>query len=267
IIGKPKMQTIKIHIAAQNGDVQTVEKELREGVDVNAPDEDGYTALHWACQEGYLQVVEPLLKMKADVTIRDVDGYHALEIAATKGHYEIAKTLIDNGADVSFSRDGFTALHAAAASGSAKIVQLLLECGADVNARDANGKGRLPLHWAAQEGYLKTSKILINNHSQIDGPDEHGFTPLGIAVPEGHLELVKLFIQCGADVDAKCSSYENSVLLHTACAWGRKEIAEILLDNGADTNIEDDDGFTPLDIATQKGNRGLIKLLKDKTSK
>lgn len=252
----------QINFTAQCNNINKIKNELESGVDVNATDDDGYTLLHWACQEGDKNVVEFLLRVGADFNKRDKDGFHALEIASTKGYIDIVKLLIDNGADIHMSRNGFTAVHAAAASCHNDIVDLFIRCGANIHIKDDDGNGRLPLHWAIQEGCIDVVKILIKNGADIDCRENgDGYTPLNIAVSEGYNELVSLLISSGADVNAKF--YCNTTALHTACAWERTEIVALLLENNANPFVKDSEGKTPLDIAIEVDNKIIIKLLEE----
>ena len=74
----------------------------------------------------------------------------------------------------------------------------------------------------------------------------------------GNIEAVKQHIAAGADVNAK---YEGWTPLHTAVEGGHKEIAELLIDNGADVNAMDKDGRTPLHFASAKGHKEIAELL------
>jgi hypothetical protein len=89
---------------------------------------------------GHTEIVQLFLEKGADVNAKDNDGWTALMIAAEKGHSEIVQLLLEKGADVNAKdNDGVTALMFAAANGHTEIVQLLLEKGADVNAETNDG--------------------------------------------------------------------------------------------------------------------------------
>lgn len=92
---------------------------ILEGKDVNAKDENGFTALHVAAFEGDVEMVTVLLEEEADIEAQ--------------------------------TKEGLTALHWAAVEGKADVVKLLLEQGADAGARDEDGW--TALHWAAYHGH------------------------------------------------------------------------------------------------------------------
>jgi hypothetical protein len=72
-------------------------------------------------------------------------------------------------------------------------------------------------------------------------------TPLHYAAWEGHKEIAELLIVEGADVNVKDKN--SATPLHLAAEYDHKEIAELLIANGADVNAKRSDGSTPLDWA------------------
>jgi len=90
----------------------------------------------------------------------------------------------------------------------------------------------------------------------VDAKDEDGYTPLHFA---GNKEVAKLLIAEGADVYAK--STDGSIPLHGAAFWGLKEVAELLIAKGADVNAKDYKGVTPLHDAALWGHKEIAELL------
>lgn len=78
------------------------------------------------------------------------------------------------------------------------------------------------------------------------------WTPLIIACSAGHLDIVKLFLSKGANVNG-CTDQGRSGLLY-ACSKNHEEIAKLLLDNHADINLQDKFGATPLHRAASVGH-------------
>lgn len=155
--------------AAKNGDTATVNQLLIEGVDVNAKDSDGKTALIHAAIEGQIDIVKVLLENGAYVNAKDNDGkttlIHVVQRSnmifrnslvyflkgsvrdyrnALQDHFIIVEILTAEGANVNAKEKyGFTALMLAAMEGHADMVKMLLSKGANVRARDNNGKTAL----------------------------------------------------------------------------------------------------------------------------
>ena len=92
-----------LHRATQAGDIDAVNAAIAAGVDVNARDARGWTALMHAANKGYTLLVPLLLKGNAEVDIRAPDGATALFIATVHGHAEIFARLMQAGADLSIA--------------------------------------------------------------------------------------------------------------------------------------------------------------------
>ena len=136
---------------------------LRESLDgsaeVDAIDENGWTALMIAAKSGNAGEVSSLLLRGADTNIETVHGRTALTKAAYYGKAEVVKMLLEYGSDVNW-KDNYdvTALMYATWKGHAATVATLLEYGADVTARSKKGKTALT---AAQEnGHTKIVQML-----------------------------------------------------------------------------------------------------------
>ena len=91
----------RLHFAAQDGDVEEVQRLLKDGYQPNVFDELGKTPLHYAAERGHLDVLRTLIASGADVNAHDerVIGNTPLREVADNCSYEVAKILIDAGAD------------------------------------------------------------------------------------------------------------------------------------------------------------------------
>ncbi|HEX6903908.1 MAG TPA: ankyrin repeat domain-containing protein [Thermoanaerobaculia bacterium] len=111
--------------AASAGDLAKVQELLAAGVDVNAANKYGGTALAFACDKGHTAVVNLLLERGANPNSKDTFyGATPLNWAVQKGHAEIVRALLAKGAE---GEDG--ALTGAASEGQAAIVKVILERG------------------------------------------------------------------------------------------------------------------------------------------
>ena len=95
----PSVHPDALHRAAQAGDIEILKAALAAGVDVDARDGQGWTALMHAVNKGYPLLVEPLLAAGAGVDVRAPDGATALFMAAVHGHTEMIVSLMKAGAD------------------------------------------------------------------------------------------------------------------------------------------------------------------------
>ena len=115
-----------LHDAAGKGDTAAVKALVEAGMDVEAKDHHGWTALHIAAMEGHPAVVKVLLEAGANVNAQDNTDGTALLNAAMIGHYAIIKTLLEAGANIEAKDNhGWTALSLAAMRGDTAIVKLL----------------------------------------------------------------------------------------------------------------------------------------------
>ena len=107
------------------------------------------------------------------------------------------------------------------------------------------------IYEAAESGDIEAVKQHLADGTDIELKCTGcGSTALGHAAKYGHNEIAELLIENGADVDAK--DEDGSTPLHLAALMGRKEIAELLIENGADVNAKAMDGGTPLHYAATK---------------
>lgn len=156
--------------------------------------------------------------------------------------------------------DGKTALSWATTRGDALTVQILLEFGADPNVRSP--KGQAPLHWATQavDSVFETCQSLLRAGARADDADAWGRTPLLYTAPNGdNTASLALFINAGARIDIR--DCHKRTPLGYAAKMGRLEHAEYLLSCGADPDIPDSFGVTPLLDSVQQNHHTLIRLL------
>jgi len=276
----PAGRDVRLADAAQQGDAQAVRALLKEKVDVNAAQGDGMTPLHWAAFNDDLDVATLLISAGASpkATTR-VGAITPLLIACKNGNPAMVKAMLDAGAGPNTANaDGATALMTAAISGSADTVTLLLKRGADVNARESahqqtalmfaaaeNRAGvitALAAHGADLEAAttvvsLEEDKLDDNGNplpkketeagSTVTGGNTMmgGMTALLFAAREGHLDAVRALVATGANVN-RLSAGDHSSPLVIAVSNGHYEVGQFLVDHGADPNLANVDGLTPL---------------------
>jgi ankyrin repeat protein len=151
--------------AAMREDVEEVRSLIGRGLDVNAPQGDGMTALHWAAETGSTEIAHMLLGVGADPEAVTRNGdYTPLHLAARTGSASVVEALLEAGADVTAttSTGKTTALHLAVAAGSERAVVVLLEHGADVNVRESEW-GQTPLMFASAYGRVEAVKALLRH--------------------------------------------------------------------------------------------------------
>src|SRR5262245_45933938 len=246
--------------AVERRDQAGVRALLETGVDVNAPQVDGTTALHWAAYNEDAETVALLVRAKANVNVVNSYGVPPLVLASTNGNAEIVKLLLEAGADANTTLGGGeTVLMVAARSGNVDAVKMLLGRGAKHDTRERHGQ--TALMWAAAEGNTAIVRALLDAGADIKATLDSGFTPFFLAVREGRLDTVRAFLAAGIDVNAPLKRPENAPR-STAASYirpvdrgtsplllavqnGHFELAIALVDAGANPN-DARSGFTPL---------------------
>jgi uncharacterized protein len=123
---------------------------------------------------------------------------------------------------------------------------------------------KLDIFEAASLGETDTLIQLAEKQpDQINAYSPDGFTPLGLATFFGHIDLVKLLIEKGANPNIAANNPFKVTPLHSACAISNYDIAEMLIKNGAEVNARQMQGVTPLHSAAHNGQPRLAKLLID----
>ena len=269
---------VRLADAAQQGDTEAIRTLLKQKADVNVAHGDGMTALHWAAFNDDVEAATLLLSAGASpkATTR-IGAITPLLMACKNGNPAMVKALLDAGADLRVTTaDGATPLMTAAISGNADTVALLLQHGADVNATEAAHQ-QTALMFAAAENRAAVISALAAHGADLKAAtkvvpleDEKlddngnplpkteasgtvtggnkimgGMTALLFAARGGHLEAVRALLGAGADVN-QLSAGDRSSPLVIAVSNGHYEVGQFLVDHGADPNLPNVDGLTPL---------------------
>ncbi|MCB1157831.1 MAG: ankyrin repeat domain-containing protein [Leptospiraceae bacterium] len=152
--------------------------------------------------------------------------------------------------------NGWSGLHWAVHARKEKIVEFLLENGLKPESGEA---GTSPLHLAAWNGNLNISRLLLDAGAEIDNQDKYGDTPLMSAAIGGHFKLLELLIQKKADVNRQ--NKQGKTALIRAVEFEQIEIAKLLLDNQAKLSLLDGEGKSAMLYAVESGNKEMIRLL------
>ncbi len=208
-----------------------------------------------AASLGYTRIVEYFLKEKEANIDANNTGFTPLHIATRNGHKETVHLLLTNGANLELrASNQLTALSIAAQNKNPAMVELILEY--NPNIESPFPSGATPLYVAAYLGDEITFKLLLNAGARKDVM-VNGFNIRQIAANQGHdrivqildaeqgnidnqfiqavssgdLVSVKLLIQMGANVDARCATGEAAV--HVAAQNGNTDMVRLLLQAGA----------------------------------
>src|SRR5665213_1201503 len=163
--------------AAVSNDVETVKSLLNKGVDVNAKNYIGMTALMRAAARGQTNMVEFLLDSGADINAKDKWGDTALLCVS---QYNLNE---DTGLPRMLTTDDEII--------EIKIYKLLLDKGADINTRNNSGDTAL-IGGVVESGGTDTVKFLLSRGADINVKDQDGSTALQLAIGEGNAAIAQL---------------------------------------------------------------------------
>ena len=203
-------------------------------------------------------IKELLTKNPKDINSRD-NLYRTPIMYTTDDSLEIVEYLINAGAFLSTQdNSGNSTLILASEQGYAKLVALLLTNPMQVNSE--NKLGLSALHLATKNGHTKIVELLIQHRADIDSTMPNGLPPIFEAVSRGYTAILNLFLAKGADVNDTVPATQTS-LLSIASALGKTSTVQLLLEKGADPNLANKLGITPIFLSISKQHIDITKLL------
>ncbi|KAJ7613186.1 ankyrin repeat-containing domain protein [Roridomyces roridus] len=249
-----------LHAASSGGHTEIVPLLLANGVDVNAKDENGRTALELACADNHADVVRLLLSHGAEPNTKATFLGTALQTAAWVGNQEIVGLLLDHGARVNAQGKYFgSALQAAVGRGNRDITRMLLDRGADTNLRGGNFGSALAA--ATVNGHAELVSMLLDyggTDVNINAQSHLFGSPVQAVRRRDYEEAVRFLSARGADLRAQ-TEYLGSAL-QAAVANGHLGIVSTLLERGADVNVKGR-GRSAMYTACSSGDLPLVQLL------
>lgn len=230
---------------------------------LNKQNNIGWTPLLIACNRGHMELVNTLLSNHARVDVFDIEGRSALHLAAEHGYLQVCDALLTNKAFInSKARNGRTALHLAAMNGYAHLVKFLI--------RDHNAmidvltlKKQTPLHLAAASGQMEVCKLLLELGANIDATDELGQKPIHAAAQNNFNEVVQLFLQQHPNL-VMATTKDGNTCAHIAAIQGSVKVIEELMKfdrTGVISARNKLNDSTPLQLAAEGGHADVVKVL------
>jgi ankyrin repeat protein len=156
--------------------------------------------------------------------------------------------------------EGLTPFLLAAEHGQLGVMQLLIRRGADASAT-ASTWGSTALHLAAWGGQAQAAAFLLGQGAQSTHREGDGRTPFMMACERRHLGVVRLFLQHLGKQELHATNEEGQTALHAAAWCGDEDIVTFLLGQGALPSSRDKTNVTPLMLACEEGQTGVVKLL------
>lgn len=215
--------------AAQARDLMAINAFIDAGINPNAQDADGRTALISAAARGELDVVNTLISRGVDINVKDKNGYTALSHAIDAMHDGVEEALL--------SRPGL-----------------------DPNCRGKNSRPAL-IAYVWRDNKDRVEKLLAHG-ADLGMQDADGDTALHGAAQSGNVEIMRLLLDKGADPNAK--NKQGGTPLMWAAVFGNDDAARLLLIRGADASLKDNDGMTAAQWAVRNKRDSVAALLRGK---
>ncbi|KAL9969342.1 hypothetical protein ACROYT_G021546 [Oculina patagonica] len=238
---------------------------LDQGADIMATDSTCNSCLHLAVKCSQIEMVRLLLARGKGkfLELRNNELQTVMHLAATHEDTEILNILLEDSFLVN-QRDinERLPLHIAAENGSLECVASLLRCKTLLTfANDRDKEGMSPLHLAASNKHVETCRLLMNKGSDVTSLNNRQRPPLHLAVQAGSLETVRLLLGPMLPSTLEVKDAEGNTPLHVACMYNRLEILRFFLDQGADVTARNNENMTCLDVAIDWGSVDVAKTL------
>ena len=233
---------------------------LSKGANINTTDKLGNSPLLYAAKSKNTPMVELLLDNGADINHVNHAGESALLISCYDSNRMLTKLLVDRGADVFVaSKNGLSPIWYACSNNQKEIVELFLNNGVDVNyakpVNDTTDSMYSYLDWVETANNLASdSNFSLNNTYNYGGE-----SLIHVAAKSGHISMIKLLLDKGAQINVQDESGNSA--LHYAAANGKKDMVKLLLENNADASIVNAKEQKAIDYSNIKGYNEITELL------
>lgn len=243
---------------------------LTNKADIDIQNHNGQTALMLAAKQGNVALVKSILTIPQNLDVRDNNGWTALHFAAnsiaTRNDHdaaEITQLLINAGANTNLQTTNHdSALHLSVERNHLEVTKILSNSGTDASLK--NDQDLTPLMLAVQHGNYPITKILVQQPQNFDTKQNNGWTALHLTAhidSEGsdstQAKIANAIIAAGANINSQITTGETT--LSIAIGNDHPEVAEVLLNAGAKTDIIDSNGWTPLMLAVYLGKIDIVR--------
>lgn len=244
--------------AAWHGSLDVVAMLLAHGARLNeSARQTGATPINEAAYRGHTALIQYLLQFHPNLEIPDKKGYGPLENAIRMGQEDSAFLLWEPEARLSGA-----AVEMAIKRDESRLIRELLRREDRVTTLES---GFTPLGFAASNGSVNVTRVLLESGADANAASRNGSTPLEGAALRGFESIVMLLLDHGAQVN-QVNSDSGTTALYAAAAFGKEQIVKLLLAQGADPSLCGKNGKTALQAAVENGFSGAAGLLQERSS-
>jgi hypothetical protein len=192
----------------------------------------------------------------------------ALIEAARNGDAETVKRLLQNGASVEArGANGETVLIAAAYGNHLETAKALVEAGADVNVQDETQQGAYLISTSEVGDDPRLLRLTLENGADVRSLDSYNGTGLIRAADRGNVEIVKELLTTGIDMDhvnnLGWTALLEAIILGDGSPRYEEVVRLLVQEGGADPNLADANGVTPLQHAKGRGYERISETLRN----
>ena len=233
--------------AVRFGQLDGLQQLIAASCDLQFADADGHSLLFRARTAEQTGIADWLAAQNCRETFFDLVATG--DRAQAESRLDADKSLV-----AQTNRNGRVPLIPAVASGKTEVVALLLERGAPADALAADGWSTL--HLAAANDSVDVARLLLKASVATNALTTSRLSPLDVAAIYGATNVAELLVQHGAPVNAQPEGGFKNSTLHWAVHMGQLEMVKLLLAHGADMNLKNNrnGGETPLALARVSGN-------------
>ena len=247
-----------LHFAAQHGDYECCRLLLAAGAEIDAQEVRRFTPLMMAAMNGHVSIIDLLVECKCNVSMAAYNKRTALHLAAERGHLQCCRRLLQVGCFIDAQDSmGSTPIFVAASKGHAPLVSFFIDQRADLD-KSPNNQNSL-LHCAAASGSVACCQELVSRGFDIEKKNRDGLTPLISAIKSKHRKTSIYLLKCKSNVNSP--GLHRMTALNEAVFNNSPHLVQLLLQHGANPDIEDDGGTLPLWFAVDAANAETIRLL------